>query len=323
MVSRRRLLLGSAAALGLAGLGACSMPGHSPHTTVGRAGPGEPPTATTDVSSTPTTDVSTAPSVDGMPLPDGTVVPVTYRSRQDWGAPEEWRNWPAGPEEWHTYDGLTEYLKLRYTRRPVQAITVHHTAGRTPTTAADSLDEVLYIYRLDAIQREWGDMGYNLLIDPQGVVYEGRSNGFLNGRRTSPWPIFGPPGEELLMTTGAHILDYNTGNIGICVIGDFHPGTPLTRPGPTPAQRAALVTVIAALVQYGGIDPLGMVDYVNIVPVPDEDDPTQAKEPLRNVGLRVHTISGHRDWATTTCPGDSLYSMLPQLRADVAATRRA
>jgi len=175
----------------------------------------------------------------------------------------------------------------------------------------------MWIYKLDAIERQWGDMGYNLLIDPQGVVYEGRSNGFLDGRRTSPWPIFGPVGEERLMTTGAHILDFNTGNIGICVIGDFHPGKAQSRPGPTAAQRESLVTVIAALATYCGIDPLGTVDYFNPVPVPSQTYPTQAAQPLQYLGLVVDAISGHRDWASTTCPGDGLYGLLPEIRAEV------
>lgn len=36
-------------------------------------------------------------------------------------------------------------------------------------------------------------------------------------------------------------------------------------------------------------------------------------------GLRAYQIFGHRDFNTTDCPGDRLYAMLPQLRADVAA----
>ncbi|GAA2774541.1 hypothetical protein GCM10019017_18670 [Streptomyces showdoensis] len=36
-------------------------------------------------------------------------------------------------------------------------------------------------------------------------------------------------------------------------------------------------------------------------------------------GLRAYQIFGHRDFNNTECPGDRLYAMLPQLRADVAA----
>lgn len=33
----------------------------------------------------------------------------------------------------------------------------------------------------------------------------------------------------------------------------------------------------------------------------------------------VETISGHRDWLATDCPGGTMYASLPALRADVAA----
>lgn len=36
-------------------------------------------------------------------------------------------------------------------------------------------------------------------------------------------------------------------------------------------------------------------------------------------GLRPYQIYGHRDFNNTQCPGDRLYALLPQLRADVAA----
>ncbi|MYT23830.1 N-acetylmuramoyl-L-alanine amidase [Streptomyces sp. SID7760] len=39
----------------------------------------------------------------------------------------------------------------------------------------------------------------------------------------------------------------------------------------------------------------------------------------RQYGLRAYQIYGHRDFNNTQCPGDRLYAMLPQLRADVAA----
>ncbi|MGW3661313.1 peptidoglycan recognition protein family protein [Streptomyces sp. NPDC005151] len=39
----------------------------------------------------------------------------------------------------------------------------------------------------------------------------------------------------------------------------------------------------------------------------------------RQYGLRAYQIYGHRDFNNTDCPGDRLYALLPQLRADVAA----
>ncbi|MER7466998.1 N-acetylmuramoyl-L-alanine amidase [Streptomyces sp. NPDC097981] len=39
----------------------------------------------------------------------------------------------------------------------------------------------------------------------------------------------------------------------------------------------------------------------------------------RQYGIRPYQIYGHRDFHNTECPGDRLYALLPQLRADVAA----
>ena len=78
----------------------------------------------------------------------------------------------------------------------------------------------------------------------------------------------------------------------------------LTSTGPTAAARQALVTVLAALASVTELNPLGTTDYVN---------------PISDATRTVSTISGHRDWAPTECPGNSFYPQLPQLRIDVAA----
>jgi hypothetical protein len=281
------VLLGSAAAVGALGLGAAGA------------------TAWASLLRTP----RAAAAGGGMPLPDGTTCDVEYRSRAAWGANEAWRNWPAGPEEWEP--DHTPYQRLKYTRYPSQTITVHHSAGSTPT-AAGAAAAVRGIYQSQANGQGWGDIGYNLLIDPYGVVYEGRYN------VAEPWPIFGPePGPAPMMTTGAHVSGYNAANIGICLLGNFD-GSGM----PTSDARNALTEVVTALCRLCGIDPLAIVDYVNPVPSADPDDPDEADQPLRYATRTVRAISGHRNWANTACPGDHLYGWLGYLR-QAAATRLA
>jgi hypothetical protein len=121
-------------------------------------------------------------------------------SRAAWGADESWR-FTNGGEDWPC-----EYW-------PTQALTVHHTGF---AASADAAETVRTIYRQQALTsarggiQGWGDIGYNLLIDADGVVYEGRYSG-------SQYPIFAPA--DRLMTTGRHVLYYNTGNIGVCLLG--------------------------------------------------------------------------------------------------------
>ena len=215
----------------------------------------------------------------GMLMPDGSTCPVTYLPRAAWGADEGLR-----------YSGGTEVWPAEYA--PTQTLTVHHTAGANndPNPAAT----VRAIYFFQAVTQGWGDIGYHLLIDEQGRVYEGRFSGTdsvpafasVVAARTSP-----------ALVTAAHIGGWNTGNAGVCLLGD------LTGTGPTAAARATLVTVLASLARACRIDPDAVVTYVG---------PTGATR-------TVSGISGHRDWAATECPGNTFYPQLATIRGEVAA----
>jgi hypothetical protein len=99
------------------------------------------------------------------------------------------------------------------------------------------------------------------------------------------------------LVVAGHVGGYNTGNLGVCLLGN------LTNQGPTPAARSALVAVLASLARVCAIDPESVVNYLG---------PTGATR-------TVLGISGHRDWAATECPGNSFYPQLPTLRSEVVA----
>lgn len=198
-----------------------------------------------------------------------------YRNRAGWGADESWR-FEGGEQLWPP-----EYF-------PVQTLTVHHTA--TAVDESDPAASVRAVYFFHAVTQGWGDIGYHLLIDPAGVVYEGRYSG------PDGWPLFRvAPGQPLV--TAGHSLGFNSGNVGVVVLGDF------TSVQPTAAARRSLVRVLASLAHAYDLDPLGRTNYVN--PVTDET-------------RTVDTISGHRDWNATQCPGNTFYPTLPALRDEVA-----
>jgi hypothetical protein len=217
-----------------------------------------------------------------MRLPDGSVCPVDFLSRAAWGADESYRT------------GTPAYF-------PAQTITVHHSV--TSNNPADPVAVVRSIYYQDTHSDGYDDLGYHLLIDHRGVVYEGRWTG------PDSWPVFSPSSAvQPTVITGAHVGGYNSANIGICLLGDFHtvPGTV-----PTEAARQALVTVAAWLCGVCDIDPLATVSYVN---------------PVSGSTWSVKGVCGHRDWngapdlaTTTSCPGDNFAPFLSQLRTDVAA----
>ncbi len=225
------------------------------------------------------------------------------RSRADWGADESLRFDADGTEVWPP------------THYPVQVATVHHTA--TKNDDSDPESTVRAIYRYHAVDNGWGDIGYHYLIDESGVVYEGR----WSGTRSASCELEGGDGSEFAhetsdldgdgvldeMTTAAHTGGANSGNLGLALLGEFtdHPRT-----GGEPKEPAvtALEDVLAELGLRHSMDPTGEVLYVN---------------PVNGDQKLVDTISGHRDWTATECPGENLFAQLPTIRTNVAAKMAA
>ena len=253
-----------------------------------------------------------SPTVVAINTTDGPLVTVDTRpgggadalancvSRAEWGADESLRFNDGdieGTESWPP------------TFYPVQTLTVHHTADWNGTD--DPAGLVRATYYNHAIHNEWGDIAYNYLIDERGLVYEGR----WSGNESAPCGG-GGDGSDFAhdgagdLVTGGHAYNHNQGNVGIALLGIFADETEFDFPpsiepvGPTAAAVSSLEDVLAELSDRHGLDPLGTVDYYN--PVWE----------TTNVG--VDTISGHRDWRATACPGEFLYIQLSDIRQAVS-----
>jgi hypothetical protein len=192
-------------------------------------------------------------------------------SRIDWGAPEG----ESSPSWTPIFKRVTH-------------IVIHHTA--TPNTGTDYAADVRAIWYFHSHTRGWGDIGYNYVIDPNGVIYEGRAGG-----------------DDV---EAGHAYPFNSGTMGIGMLGNF------MRVAPSPAAQAALINLIAWKSSQRGIDPFG------IAPIKGVTDCGGTITYVRP------TIAGHRDFKgsacgrafnDSTCPGDMLYSMLPQIRAGIIA----
>ena len=214
------------------------------------------------------------------------------RSRADWGADESISGWSRG-------DTQAFY--------PAQVLTVHHTAGSNNLNQ-DYSATVRAIYSYHVQTNGWSDIGYQYLIDGHGVVYEGRNAG-----HTSTSCLYsGGDGSDFahqtgtdLIVNGAHVANYNAGNIGVALMGCYEPTSACSGDTQPPAAAVdGLETLLASLSTRHQLDPLGTVRYVNPVTAASKD---------------IATISGHRDWDSTACPGSNLYAALPTIRADVAA----
>jgi hypothetical protein len=95
------------------------------------------------------------------------------------------------------------------------------------------------MYRYHTQNLGWADLGYNIVVDQQGNVYEGRAGGLENG------------------VIGAHARGYNTGSFGVSVIGNFD------QIRPPRAAVNAVIDVIAWQSRVYGIDPEGSTDKMS------------------------------------------------------------
>jgi N-acetylmuramoyl-L-alanine amidase len=181
--------------------------------------------------------------------------------------------------------------RIRRRRRPDYADTlrfavVHHTAGSNSYSRAQSASIVRGIERYHVLANGWDDIGYNFLVDKYGQVFEGRYGGVDRN------------------VVGAHAQGFNTGSVGVAVIGTYDSAAI------TPAARAALVRLLAWRLDVAHLDPLSTFSWRST---------GNPKYPVgRMVTLR--TISGHRDTGFTTCPGSQLYGELPGIARGVAQT---
>lgn len=104
---------------------------------------------------------------------------------------------------------------------------IHHSAGVNVSSDWAAVVRSIWDYHVNS--NGWDDIGYNWLIDPNGVLYEGRGDGRL----------------------GAHFCGKNGGTVGVCMMGDF------TDISPTYSAIDKLVSLYSWNACARGIDPLG------------------------------------------------------------------
>ncbi len=183
-------------------------------------------------------------------------------SRTSWGCPDG-ENSPLWPAQYTV----------------VTHLVVHHSA--TANSSANWALEVLAIWNYHTYTQGWGDIGYNYLIDPNGVVYEGRAGGD--------------------NAVGAHFSCQNGGTFGVCMLGTF------TSVSPSAAALVSLKQLLAWKAEQVGIDPLGSTyhsgSHLMLPNICGHRD--------GNPAYPAYTCG------TTTCPGDVLYGLLPVIRGDV------
>ena len=158
--------------------------------------------------------------------------------------------------------------KYDYSNHPYfNKMTLHHSAGWAATTLEEGKAAVKSIQEFHQDGRGWSDIGYHFLVDMGGNIYQGRPETVL----------------------GAHVGGANTGNIGVCILGCYHP--PETSIScydeMTYSSEQSLIQLYAWISDTYGVEP--------------------------------KLLKGHRDYfGTTSCPGNNVWSKLPELRSEIS-----
>ena len=163
------------------------------------------------------------------------------------------QEWGAeGPKESYSYHPYFDKL------------TLHHAACCSADDVEEGKSQVYWIQNFHQNGRGWNDIGYHFLVDRAGNIYQGRPETVI----------------------GAHVGGANTGNIGVCLLGCYHPPESSCNQEITAESRQAIVTLFSWVSDTYGQNPT--------------------------------LLLGHRDYfGSTSCPGDNVWIELPRFRAEI------
>lgn len=188
-----------------------------------------------------------------VPLDSSPPSKPTILSREEWGAsPLDL----LAPEEHGLFDAESNPEGVLYytgdLRSVLNTIVVHHSAISDAGPAE--------IQELHMDRRGFADVAYHFLIDSDGNIYEGRK----------------------IDIRGAHVQGFNTGSIGVVLLGNFNDEEP------TDSQLDSL---------------RALIDYLRY-------------------SYEIRYLAGHKDYPDqspdgTECPGAHLYPLLPKIAREL------
>ena len=180
-------------------------------------------------------------------------------------------------EEWNA--GTVNTSRLSYAKE-LKAICIHHTGGSNTYTAAQSPQVVRGMFTYHTKTLGWADLGYNVVVDKYGQIFEGRAGGLHRN------------------VAGAHARGFNTGSCGISVMGDY-----MDIPVPTAALNAIATVAAWKLASTFTQDVYGTETWT-----------VTTSNVKRSGTFSMPHLFAHRDVNYTDCPGDTYYGQLPKLR---------
>ena len=198
---------------------------------------------------------------EAVPLADAVVAaPFGINSRASWGA--------RAPK---STPSIASSLKLAV---------VHHTASSNNYSSSQVPGILRSIQAFHMDGNGWDDIGYNFLVDKYGGLWEGRAGGTARN------------------VVGAHAGGFNTGSVGVSVLGNY------TSASPSSPALEAVSRIVGYRLQLAGVLPTNRVNFTS---------GGSSSIPAGRV-VNLPTVVGHRDVGATSCPG-SYQTRLPSIRA--------
>jgi len=156
---------------------------------------------------------------------------------------------------------------------------VHPTAGGNDYSRAEAASVVKAIQLYHVRGNGWNDIGYNFLVDRFGTIYEGRFGGTERN------------------VVGAHALGFNSGSVGIALLGTYG------STAPSRAAQDALARLVAWRLDLAHVDPTAFTTVIS----------AGSEKYASGLPVLLRSVSGHRDTGYTECPGNLLFARLNDL----------
>lgn len=161
--------------------------------------------------------INTQADKSGASLQSSVFARPAFATRTEWGCP------------W----GQTSGPNTLTSTQPTHLI-VHHSFS-PGNDVTDWAAAVRGVWNFHVNSNGWSDIGYNWLIDPKGVIYQGRAWVDTNDN-----------------SQGAHFCGYNRQTMGVCMLGDYNSIVP------SDAALRSLVRLLAYRASANAINPRGV-----------------------------------------------------------------
>lgn len=177
----------------------------------------------------------------------------------------------------------------------VRFAVLHHTVTTNDYSSAQADDEIRAVQYVHQNLQGYCDIAYNFVVDRFGRTWEGRDGGVDRG------------------IIGGHSKGFNTGSVGVVLLGQHQRGASPPAASVTSAARTAVVQLLRWKFAHHGVDARARAALTSQC-----DTSTGPCRFPAGQQVALPTIVGHRDVQLTACPGDLAQPIVAAIRGEVA-----